>query len=44
MANRPGTSKSNIVLPTKAKTATIKKNGNEPGSKYGYGPGKKAGK
>lgn len=38
---KPGTSKSNIVLPTKARTASIKANGNEAGSKYGYGPGSK---
>ena len=41
MAAKPGTSKSNIVLPTKAKSGSIKKNGNTPGSKYGYGQSKK---
>lgn len=40
MPAKPGTGKSNIVLPTKAKTATIKRNGNTPGSKYGAGAGK----
>ena len=42
MAAKPGTGKSNIVLPGKAKTATITPNGTKPGSKYGYGAGKKA--
>lgn len=38
----PGTDKSNIVKPKRARTASITPNGTKPGSKYGYGAGKKA--
>lgn len=41
LADKPGTSKSNIKLPTKAKSAGIKANGTLAGSKYGAGQGKK---
>lgn len=44
MASKPKTDKSNIVLPSKARKAPLTPNGTKPGSKYGYGAGKKAGK
>lgn len=39
---KPGTSKTNIKLPTRVPSSGgIKKGGSQPGSKYGYGAGKK---
>lgn len=39
---KPGTTKSNIKLPTRVpKGGGIKKGGTQPGSKHGYGFGKK---